>query len=104
MAKSLIDTIDSTPFQGLSVTNVHTGFNVSIEFERDQWSPPVFGTSPSDAILKAVRLHAPKRRDGACACAMDGLRCALGASQKRRLAPLPPLPDLTPPALPPLPY
>jgi hypothetical protein len=86
MAKSLIDTIDSTPFEGLAVTNVHTGFNVSIEFERDQWSPAVFGTSPSDAILKAIRLHAPK------------------AAALPPLAPLPPLPDITPPALPPLPY
>jgi hypothetical protein len=83
MAKSLIDTIDNTPFQGLAITNVHTGFNVSIEFERGKWSPAVFATSPSEAILKAIRLHAP------------------APSEKAAAPPLPPLPDLSSPILPP---
>lgn len=51
--------LDDTPFLGLAVTFVHTGFNASIEFENGQWSPHEFGGTASEAILKAIRLHAP---------------------------------------------
>jgi hypothetical protein len=92
MTKSLIDTLNATPFVGLAVTFVHTGYTASIEFENGQWSPNEFGTCASDAILKAIRLHAPAPSVKAAA---------------PPLAPLPPLPDLTPPAIvlpPPPPY
>lgn len=51
--------LDATPFIGLAVTNVHTGYNASIEFEDGAWSPHEFGETASLAILKAIRLHAP---------------------------------------------
>ncbi len=52
--------IDETPFVGLAVTFVHTGYNASIEFEDGHWSPHEFGATASAAILKCIRLHAPK--------------------------------------------
>jgi hypothetical protein len=61
MAKSLTDIIDGTPFVGLAVTFVHTGFNASIEFEDGQWSPHEFATCASDAILKCFAKHAPAK-------------------------------------------
>ncbi len=51
--------LDGTPFVGLAVTFVHTGFNASIEFEDGQWTPHEFGGSPSEAILKCIAKHAP---------------------------------------------
>lgn len=75
MSKSLTDTIDGTPFLGLAVTFVHTGYNASVEFEDGQWSPHIFGVSASEAIQKCFAKHAP-------------------------LA-LPPLPDLSPSIAPP---
>jgi hypothetical protein len=51
--------LDETPFLGLAVTFVHTGYNVSIEFEEGRWSPQEFADSASAAIRKCIRLHAP---------------------------------------------
>lgn len=59
MTPSLTDIIDATPFVGLAVTFVHTGYNVSIEFEDGAWSPHEFAGTASDAILKCIRMHAP---------------------------------------------
>lgn len=86
MAKSLIDTINATPFIGLAVTFVHTGYNASIEFEDGQWSPHEFATCASDAILKCFAKHAPK-----------------AAAPLPDLPPLPPLPPLPAIVLPPPP-
>lgn len=102
MAKSLIDTINATPFYDMTVSNVETGFNVSVEFERGKWSPHEFAATPSDAILKCFAKHAPKIDwNGECACgktAMDGVRCSLGATHEAPpLPPLPPLPVILPP-------
>jgi hypothetical protein len=55
----LIDLLDGTPFVGLAVTNVHTGYDASIEFEDGAWSPHEFGESASAAILKCIAKHAP---------------------------------------------
>jgi hypothetical protein len=52
--------IDDTPFIGLAVTFVHTGYNASIEWKDREWSPHEFGGTASEAILKCIRLHAPK--------------------------------------------
>lgn len=59
MTKSLTDILDATPFMGLAVTFVHTGFNVSIEFTEGKWSPHEFGGTASAAILKCIAKHAP---------------------------------------------
>jgi hypothetical protein len=56
---TLPEILDGTPFVGLAVTNVHTGYNASIEFEDGKWSPHEFGATASEAILKALRLYAP---------------------------------------------
>jgi len=55
----LTQILDATPFVGLAVANVHTGFNASIELEPGCWSPQTFGTTASEAILKCIELHAP---------------------------------------------
>ena len=59
MTKSLTDLIDGTPFVGLAVTFVHTGFNASIEFADGQWSPHEFAGTASEAIAKCIAKHAP---------------------------------------------
>jgi hypothetical protein len=59
MAASLNDLIDGTPFVGMTVTNVHTGYNVSIEWEDGRWSPQEFAGTASEAIRKCIRIHAP---------------------------------------------
>lgn len=46
---------------GLTVTNVHTGYNASVSFKEDEWSPHEFGTTAADAIRKCIRLHRPAR-------------------------------------------
>lgn len=56
----ITDALDTTPFIGLAVTFVHTGFNASIEFTDGAWSPQEFAPTASEAILKALKLHAPK--------------------------------------------
>jgi hypothetical protein len=55
----LTEIIDETPFVGLAVTFVHTGYNASIEFEDSHWSPHEFGSTASEAILKCIAKHAP---------------------------------------------
>lgn len=60
MAKSLIDTINATPFYGLAVTFCETGYNVSIEYPREVWSPHEFAACASDAILKCIAKHGPQ--------------------------------------------
>lgn len=52
---NLAELLDATPFVGLAVTFVHTGYNASIEFEDGQWSPNVFATSASGAIERVLR-------------------------------------------------
>lgn len=52
--------LDATPFVGLAVTFVHTGYNASIEFEDGAWSPHEFSVTASAAITKCIQLHAPK--------------------------------------------
>jgi hypothetical protein len=54
---NLAQLLDGTPFVGLAVANVHTGFNVSIELEPGCWSPQVFATTASEAIAKCIAKH-----------------------------------------------
>lgn len=45
--------------KGIMITNVHTGFNASVRFEGGEQSPYEFAATPSEAVAKAMRLHAP---------------------------------------------
>jgi hypothetical protein len=45
--------------KGIMITNVHTGFNASVRFEGGEQSPYEFASTPSEAVAKALRLHAP---------------------------------------------
>lgn len=55
----MLESLDTMPFVGLTVTNVHTGYNAAVAYEEGNWSPHEFGTSPSEAIEKVLRLHGP---------------------------------------------
>lgn len=55
--QTLNDLLDATPFAGLAVTTCHTGYNASVQFDEDHWSPTVFGTCASEAIAKALALR-----------------------------------------------
>jgi hypothetical protein len=59
--QTLSSALDATPFVGLAVTFVHTGFNASVEFRDGEWSPHTFGTTASEAILKCLAKWAPVR-------------------------------------------
>lgn len=55
----LTEIIDGSPFVGLALAFVHTGYNASIEWRDGEWSPQTFGSTASEAIAKCVRLHGP---------------------------------------------
>lgn len=57
MATPLTEILDASPFVGLAVVNVHTGYNASIEFADGHWSPFEFAGTASEAIRKCFRLH-----------------------------------------------
>lgn len=59
MTNPLAETIDGTPFVGLAVTFVHTGYNASVDFGAGNWSPHEFAMTASEAILKCIAKHAP---------------------------------------------
>jgi hypothetical protein len=56
-APTLPDLLDAHAFVGLAVTNVHTGYNCSVEWRDREWSPHVFAPSASEAIAKCLALH-----------------------------------------------
>lgn len=65
MTDSLSQVLDSCQFDGLAIDKQPTGFTASILIA-GTWSPYEFATSPSEAVLKCVRLHAPTRTAPLC--------------------------------------
>lgn len=55
--QNVIDMLDASGFRGLMLTNCHTGYNASVQFEEGKWSPRVFAGTASEAIEKVLRLH-----------------------------------------------
>ena len=58
---SLEQLLDADCVEGLALYKQPTGYTASVFFGVGDWSPREFATAPSDAIRKALTLHAPAR-------------------------------------------
>jgi hypothetical protein len=62
--QNLSDLLDAANIEGLALDRQPTGWVASLSFPPGygpgSWSPLEFATTPSEAIAKALRLHAPR--------------------------------------------
>jgi hypothetical protein len=59
---TLAELLDAANIEGLALDRQPTGWVASLSFPPGygNWSPLEFATTPSEAIAKALRLHAPR--------------------------------------------